>query len=746
MEKERNLICNSHYQALPDLSKPTLLFQLNDHSVYWLGIIEESAFRCNSYLIRDGDQAFIVDPGGTNHFEQVFNRVRQIMEPENVSALILCHQDPDVAGSMADWLSFKPQIEIFSTPRTHVLLPHYGEGSYNAVDVEQNPEITLSSGRRLLFRPAPFLHFPGAFVTYDEASGFLFSGDIWAALDIEWKLVVNDFTQHVTRMDLFHKDYMASNLAARGFVNSIEDLEISAILPQHGSIISSRDVSRALDYLKNLECGIDLIYATENMLESLSNTLDERGETAIYTPDSLEVEIPSGHPEAGTQRETVMLRQSLFQASRLAALKDKALKELRAAEARIQHSETHLAEAQKIARLGHWDWDIDTNRLTWSDEIYRIFGLSNGSEISYDLFLDTIHPDDRHRVEDAVRRALDEMLPYDIDHRIVLPDGQLRFVHEQAKVTRDESGRPTRMFGTVQDITARKKTEEALKESHDLIEMIDHFRSEFIEHSDPFALYDRLLKDLLELTRSRYGFIAETEETPDGSPFLRAYAITNLSWDETSRKLYEEYRKKGFEFRKLDNLFGHVVTSGEAVISNDPENDPRRAGLPKGHPRIDAFLGIPVYYGERLVGEIGLANRDGGYDVAMLKNIEPVIAACGQIIVARQERDARQIAEEKLAAMATLDFLTNIPNRRRFDDYLLQEWQRAARSKQPISLIMIDIDHFKLYNDHYGHQAGDTCLKKVAELIETSMQRPADLAARYGGEEFVCILPETSHD
>ncbi|MDX1295496.1 MAG: diguanylate cyclase, partial [Sulfurimonadaceae bacterium] len=64
----------------------------------------------------------------------------------------------------------------------------------------------------------------------------------------------------------------------------------------------------------------------------------------------------------------------------------------------------------------------------------------------------------------------------------------------------------------------------------------------------------------------------------------------------------------------------------------------------------------------------------------------------------------------------------------------------------PLSLLMIDIDHFKLYNDHYGHQGGDKCLKQVAELIENTMQRPADLAARYGGEEFACILPETSHE
>ena len=90
-----------------------------------------------------------------------------------------------------------------------------------------------------------------------------------------------------------------------------------------------------------------------------------------------------------------------------------------------------------------------------------------------------------------------------------------------------------------------------------------------------------------------------------------------------------------------------------------------------------------------------------------------------------------------------LDGLTNIPNRRRFDETLENEWKRAQRSGVPLSLIMADIDYFKQYNDHYGHGVGDTCLKKVAVSLAASTERPSDLAARYGGEEFAIILPET---
>lgn len=96
-----------------------------------------------------------------------------------------------------------------------------------------------------------------------------------------------------------------------------------------------------------------------------------------------------------------------------------------------------------------------------------------------------------------------------------------------------------------------------------------------------------------------------------------------------------------------------------------------------------------------------------------------------------------------LEKLSSLDGLTGIANRRQFDKTLKKEWSRAIRNRSPISLVMLDIDYFKPYNDTYGHQGGDNCLKAVAETIKESEKRPADLAARYGGEEFAIILPET---
>ena len=241
--------------------KPTLLFQEGQHAVYWLGIPEDSAFRCNTYLIVDGREAIIVDPGGYQSYDFIRKRVEQILPVTSVTAMILCHQDPDVAASMVLWLDTNPAIKVITTIRTNILLPHYGRVDYTFVNVNESSEYYFLSGSKVRFVEAPFLHFPGAFVTIDEPSRFLFSGDIWASIDMDWKLVVEDFSRHELKLSLFHIDYMASNIACRGFLHRLGKFEPAAILPQHGSIIPAKFVSKAIDYLRNLKCGLDLVYA-----------------------------------------------------------------------------------------------------------------------------------------------------------------------------------------------------------------------------------------------------------------------------------------------------------------------------------------------------------------------------------------------------------------------------------------------------------------------------------------------------
>lgn len=102
-----------------------------------------------------------------------------------------------------------------------------------------------------------------------------------------------------------------------------------------------------------------------------------------------------------------------------------------------------------------------------------------------------------------------------------------------------------------------------------------------------------------------------------------------------------------------------------------------------------------------------------------------------------------EIKNAKLERLSAIDGLTGIPNRRSFDEYIEKEWRRAVREKNEFSLLLMDIDFFKPYNDNYGHQGGDECLRKVANALNDTLKRPGDFVARYGGEEFAAILPNT---
>ncbi len=100
-----------------------------------------------------------------------------------------------------------------------------------------------------------------------------------------------------------------------------------------------------------------------------------------------------------------------------------------------------------------------------------------------------------------------------------------------------------------------------------------------------------------------------------------------------------------------------------------------------------------------------------------------------------------EAANVQLATLSATDGLTGLPNRRRFDAYWAQEWQRALRAATPLAVIMLDVDHFKAYNDHYGHQQGDECLRQVGAALRATIRRAGELVARYGGEEFVVVMP-----
>ncbi|MBI4843706.1 MAG: GAF domain-containing protein, partial [Nitrospirae bacterium] len=315
-------------------------------------------------------------------------------------------------------------------------------------------------------------------------------------------------------------------------------------------------------------------------------------------------------------------------------------------EEELGESEASLKRAQSVAHIGSWYLDILKDELFWSEETYHIFGIPMEAILSYKCFLDIVHPDDREFIDKAWNAAL-KGEPYDIKHR-VLVNGNLKWVREIAEVEFNPEGIAVRGIGTVQDITALKEAEDKLQRNNSLLESISRIQSGFIANKERASLFDEILDTLLILTRSEYGFIGEVFHTDKGEPFLKTYAITNIAWNDETRKYYEENMHKGIEFRNLKSLFGTVMTTGRHVISNDPYHDPRRGGLPEGHPRLNAFLGLPILSGEKLIGMSGVANRPGGYDEELVSYLQVFLSTCSNIIEAYKSEESRMHAEETL--------------------------------------------------------------------------------------------------
>jgi len=213
-----------------------------------------------------------------------------------------------------------------------------------------------------------------------------------------------------------------------------------------------------------------------------------------------------------------------------------------------------LEEAQELARIGSWEWDIPENRVTWSDELYRLWGLEPESgEITYERYLDSIHPKDRELARSTIEHAHAAGTPFAFDHRVLLPDGRKRWIHGSGRVIADESGAPVRMVGTAQDITERRQIDDlrdsilsavshelrtpltsiigfavTLKERGDSV--AETTRREMIDHLVRQAnKLDYLLSDLLDLDRLRRGLVRPTFRPTDIGRLVTQVASGHVS-------------------------------------------------------------------------------------------------------------------------------------------------------------------------------------------------------------------------
>lgn len=195
----------------------------------------------------------------------------------------------------------------------------------------------------------------------------------------------------------------------------------------------------------------------------------------------------------------------------------------------------------------------------------------------------------------------------------------------------------------VRNISERKAMRQQLGQQKKLLDMLHQSLTSFVEKGDFRAVTGEMLDALLELTGCEYGLIGEVLYDDKGRPYLKTLAVTDIAWDEAHRELV----RKGLEFHNPNNLLGHVMISGKSVLSNDPAVDPRAGGLPKGHPALNSFLGVPIFYGDQLVGMYGIANHPDGFDEEIQTFLRPFDTSYGVMIHSKRimENDDKNRAE-----------------------------------------------------------------------------------------------------
>jgi PAS domain S-box-containing protein len=220
----------------------------------------------------------------------------------------------------------------------------------------------------------------------------------------------------------------------------------------------------------------------------------------------------------------------------------------------LARTHANLKEAQEVAHIGSWEWDIPEDKVTWSDELYRLWGLEPAAdEITYEQYLESIHPSDREFAQKTIEGALAAGTPFVVDHRVTTPDGRERWIHGSGRVITDEAGAPVRMVGTAQDITERRQIDQlrdsilsavshelrtpltsivgfavTLREKGD--RLAEETRREMIDHLARQAnKLDSLLSDLLDLDRLRHGFVQPSFRATDIGRLVTQVAAGHVS-------------------------------------------------------------------------------------------------------------------------------------------------------------------------------------------------------------------------
>jgi diguanylate cyclase (GGDEF)-like protein/PAS domain S-box-containing protein len=472
------------------------------------------------------------------------------------------------------------------------------------------------------------------------------------------------------------------------------------------------------------------------------------------------------------------------------------ISELKQVQQIIQDKERMLSESQRIAHVGSWSMELATGCISWSDEMYQIYGVTQETfEHSVKAFLNLIYPSDREAMEMWVSDCLAGEEPQELDFRIMLPDGTVRFIRGSGGLQYDERKRPLRLVGSAQDITERKQSEQVLHQIKAMIDTsldgfwivdlmgnvlqvneayakisgysIDELINMHISQLEAIEESDQVKAHISKIVMQGYDLFETRHRHKDGhtidievsAAFLPEYQqFCVFCRDITERKRIEsDLYIAAIAFESQEGMFvtdAHGVIlrvnraftkitgySAEEVIGKNPRI------LQSGRQNADFYAAMweSINATGAWEGEIWNRRKTGEVYPEQL-TITAVIVADGIVtnyVATLTDITLSKASVDEIERLAFYDPLTGLPNRRLLWDRLESALASSHRNGRKGALLFIDMDNFKMLNDTLGHDMGDLLLQQVAQRLVPCV-REGDTVARMGGDEFVVMLEDLS--
>lgn len=457
-----------------------------------------------------------------------------------------------------------------------------------------------------------------------------------------------------------------------------------------------------------------------------------------------------------------------------------------------------LSESQRIAHIGSWSMELSTHRIEWSDEMYRIFDVAHPESRYHttEEFLTLIHPDDRATTMTWINESLAGKQQGELDFRVVLKNGDIRFIRGNGGIQYDDKNQPLRMVGSAQDVTERKQTEKVLHQMKAMIDIsLDGFwvvdaTGKLLQVNEAYAkmsgysqaelvnmrieqldaIHDAaLVQERIEkMMVQGYDRFETRHRHKDGHEIDIEVSVAFLPEDQqfcaflrdiTERKRIElDLNIAATAFQSQDAM---VITNTDSVIlrinkaftlsTGYTEADAigQKISILKSGRHDDAFykeMWDSIKDTGGWQGEIWDRRKNGEIypkwlSITAVKKHDGVIT---NYIGTHVDITERKVAEHQIKQLAFYDPLTQLPNRRLLQERLKHSINVERRNGKQFAYLMLDLDKFKAVNDTFGHLAGDELLQQVATRI-TGKLRAVDLVARLGGDEFVVLLEDIAH-